>query len=290
LGDISYADDDFLHNPVQFNYENVWNGYMNWMQDIMATKPYMVLVGNHESECHSPACLDDEERRTKLGNFSAYNHRFKMPSEESGGVMNMWYSFSYANAHFISFNTETDYPHAPEANTGDSHLLPAGHFGYDGELMAWFENELIKANASRHIRPWIIVGGHRPIYEATGVNVDLQNLIEDLLYKYQVDIYFCGHVHSYARSYPVYQGQAVKSYVNPPYPTYVLVGGAGCDEMSGAQGVELSDWCAYQDTTYYATGILTVYNSTTLTWEYIISKDGTVKDSFTITKNPPALK
>jgi hypothetical protein len=27
-----------------------------------------------------------------LSNFTAYNSRFRMPSEESGGVMNMWHS------------------------------------------------------------------------------------------------------------------------------------------------------------------------------------------------------
>lgn len=28
-----------------------------------------------------------------------------MPSAESGGVMNMWYSFNYKNVHFVNINT-----------------------------------------------------------------------------------------------------------------------------------------------------------------------------------------
>lgn len=37
-----------------------------------------------------------------------------MPAEESGSGTNMWTSFDYGNAHFISIDTETDYDHAPE--------------------------------------------------------------------------------------------------------------------------------------------------------------------------------
>jgi hypothetical protein len=55
--DIGYADDAFLHTPFSFEYENVYNNYMNWMQNITSQKAFMVLPGNHESECHSPACL-----------------------------------------------------------------------------------------------------------------------------------------------------------------------------------------------------------------------------------------
>jgi hypothetical protein len=48
LGDISYADDDFLHTPFEDNYENTWNEYMNIIEPFTALYPYMVLVGNHE--------------------------------------------------------------------------------------------------------------------------------------------------------------------------------------------------------------------------------------------------
>ena len=38
LQDIGYADDAYLHTPLQFEYENVYNNYMNWMQNVTATK------------------------------------------------------------------------------------------------------------------------------------------------------------------------------------------------------------------------------------------------------------
>jgi len=144
LGDIGYADDAFGHDPIKFLYEDAYNGYMNWLQNLTTVMPYMVAVGNHESECHSPVCLAEEKKAKALSNFSAYNTRWVMPSEESGGNTNMWFSFNYGPVHFVSSNTETDFAGAGEENTGDSHIpwLPAGHFGADGEYLAWLEADL----------------------------------------------------------------------------------------------------------------------------------------------------
>lgn len=36
-----------------------------------------------------------------------------MPSEETGGVMNMHYSFNFGNVHFISIDSETGFDNAP---------------------------------------------------------------------------------------------------------------------------------------------------------------------------------
>jgi hypothetical protein len=44
VGDISYADDWFHHDPNEFGYENVYNGYMNWMQPIVSAKVWCFLV------------------------------------------------------------------------------------------------------------------------------------------------------------------------------------------------------------------------------------------------------
>lgn len=60
--------------------------------------------------------------------------------------------------------------------------------------------------------------------------------MEDLFYKYGVDMYFSGHVHSYERNYPVYQGNVdPNKYNNPKATTHLLIGGAGNDEMHGIQ-------------------------------------------------------
>ena len=62
LGDIGYADDSFAHSPGAFGYEDAYNGFMRWLEPISSSVPYMVAVGNHESECHSPACIANLER------------------------------------------------------------------------------------------------------------------------------------------------------------------------------------------------------------------------------------
>ncbi|KAG7375911.1 hypothetical protein PHYPSEUDO_014891, partial [Phytophthora pseudosyringae] len=56
IGDISYADNSFLtaKNVFGFYYEQVYNKFMNSMTNVMRQMAYMVLVGNHEAECHSP--------------------------------------------------------------------------------------------------------------------------------------------------------------------------------------------------------------------------------------------
>jgi hypothetical protein len=54
----------------------------------------------------------------------------------------MWSSFNYGMVHFVAWNSETDYPNAPCLNHGDSGVIPAGHFGVDGEMLAWLEADL----------------------------------------------------------------------------------------------------------------------------------------------------
>jgi hypothetical protein len=71
-----------------------------------------------------------------LSNFSAYNARWAMPADESGGVLAMWFSFDYADVHFVSIDTSTDFPGAPEGETGDSH-------------MPWFRKYLRDARPAR---------------------------------------------------------------------------------------------------------------------------------------------
>lgn len=288
-GDIGYADDAFLINPLHMTYENVYNGYMNWFQNVSTNIPYMVTPGNHESECHSPACVINHKKYgLPLSNFTAFNHRWHMPSVESGGHQhsNMWYSFNFGPVHYVSLNTETDFDGAAESTTGDSHMknLPAGGFGYKGEYMKWLENDLATAdqlredmmidgadNVSTRARPWIVAVGHRPYGDITEA--------AKLFQKYKVDVYIAGHKHSYARS----NGGAFGNDT-----MYVVAGGAGCDEMK--QGVEEFEGMVVPElhdvvsrSSRYASGVMTT-NSTNLKWELIDSVTGEIIDSFELTK------
>lgn len=66
------------------------------------------------------------------------------PWLESDARSNMWYSFNYGPIHIVSIDTETNYPDsANDEHTG----LSNGNF--TGNQLAWLEQDLAKANASR---------------------------------------------------------------------------------------------------------------------------------------------
>ncbi|KAI9918304.1 hypothetical protein PsorP6_011449 [Peronosclerospora sorghi] len=303
IGDIAYADNAFLtlEKVFGFYYEEIYNRFMNSVTPVMQRLAYMVLVGNHESECYSPACLVSKDKRHSLGNYTAFNTRFRMPSPESGGVLNMWYSYDYASAHFTSVSTETDYPNAPR----NAHLT-SQRYGDFGNQLAWLEADLKAAHANRNKVPWLIVGMHRPIYcsrssDANGNPTDdydartVQLAFEDLFIKYKVDLVFQAHVHSYERMYPIAKGRAIKEgvspdktiYDNPQAPVYVITGSAGGPEgLFQYKNPPSPDWLVIRDNARYSISKLTV-TPTNLTLTTIASATGEVYDKFSITKTAP---
>jgi acid phosphatase type 7 len=284
-GDVSYADDSDTYPGCtnNFCYEQVWDDYLADVQSWATTLPYMVVPGNHEADCHDAFCEADLTLRNQFANFTAYNHRFRMPSQESAGVMNMWYSFNYGNVHFVSVNTETDFSGAPEEH---SYTYPCGGFGAN---LAWLEADLKAATVNRTQHPWILAAGHHPIYSGDAVDTNIQAAIEDLFYQYGVDVYFTGHVHSYERAYPVYQRVVEKTYVNPRATLQLIVGGAGNDEMVEAPALNdpppsPGPWTAMQDG-YYGIGQVTIIDDHQLRFDYIRTGSGEVFDTVVLTRN-----
>jgi hypothetical protein len=228
-GDVGYADDSFLHLGCFFSfcYETVFDDFMAQLQAKGGASelPWMVTPGNHEADCHDFSCITKRAYREALWNFTAYNARFKMPSGPTGGNSNMWYSFNAGPAHFVSLDLETGYPGAAEEKR---YVFKSG--GFSGDMVAWLEADLKAVNRTEH--PWVFVAGHHPMYNGGSVNTEMQAALEQLLYDYEVDAMFTGHVHSYERDYPVYQGQLEStSYVDPRATVHLLVGGAGNDEQ-----------------------------------------------------------
>jgi len=282
VGDISYADDHV------FEFQSTWNKWAEMMENTTSIKPYMVLPGNHEYTSWDPFLFFSTH------NFVVYNHRFMMPGSTTGEQQNMYYSFDYSNVHFISMSTETSYPDAP--------------FGNDfGDQLAWLEADLIKANQNRHLRPWIIVGGHRPIYSSSAGYSDLngnptnnliplggsncatlQKTFEDLFVKYGVDVLFTGHVHSYERTYPAYKGKRVGDYTNPKAPIGIVVGNAGCVEgLTDGDPTHWNNpapsWSAFRWGSGWGYGLLKVDNLT-LQWDFFNAGNQSIIDSVTTTK------
>lgn len=301
VGDIAYANNDYLtlNQAAGFFYEEVYNKWMNSLMPLMGCVPYMVLVGNHEAECHSPRCMVSRKKRKALGNYAAYNARFKMPYEESGGALNMWYSFDHGPIHFTSLSSETDYRGAPS-----NQALPKKTYGGFGDQLSWIEADLKKAVANRDKVPWIFVGAHRPIYSVANSRDDIpieqalfvQAAFERLLVKYKVDVVLTGHVHYYERQLPVAYNKPVmdgvsvkyKLYDNPKAPVHILTGGAGNTEGLSEAPTHAASWNAAKDYTHFGYTILHA-NRTTLLWKYISSADQTILDKFAMLKTDAAL-
>jgi len=277
VGDISYADD---RNSAR--YEEVWDTWFNMMSPILPSIPYMVMPGNHEHQSGAPFLPYSQY-------FVDFNYRFKMPlagplsntkNSYYNHTHNMWWSFDHQNVHIIALSTETDYANSP----------------YDpefGDQLEWLKADLIAANKNRHNVPWIIAMGHRPLYTSAKDNYfqktqgPLRALTEDLFHQFGVDLYFCGHVHAYERSWPVYKNQTVqKNYNNPKGLTVITAGGAGCTEGLLTDWLDpRPDWSAKifdEDETY---GLIHINSNTELKWELFSAKGNRVVDSIVLTKD-----
>jgi hypothetical protein len=92
-------------------------------------------------------------------NFTGYINHFRMPSTESNGLGNFWYSFDSGMTHYVQIDTETDLGHgliAPD-EPGGSEGEDSGPFSTirDAQLN-WLQQDLQSVN--RSVTPWIIVG------------------------------------------------------------------------------------------------------------------------------------
>jgi len=268
VGDIAYADDHVL------SFQGTWNEWSGMVEPISSVLGYMVLPGNHEYTSYNPLLYFSTR------NFVVYNHRFLMPGLRSGSNTSMFYSFDYGNVHFVSYSTETSFPDAPFGDASDF-----------GDEVKWLERDLQAANlpANRKLRPWIIVGGHRPIYSSckgysqNGVPINslvppsnsatLQTTFEDLFTKYKVDIILTGHVHSYERNYPAYKNKRTGGFVNPPNPIGIVIGNAG--NMEGLENgdpdnwdIPQPEWSAFRFGGDFGYAHLSVHNDTHINWKF----------------------
>jgi hypothetical protein len=252
-GDVAYAG-----TGAEWEFEEIWDVWCDQVEPIAAIVPYMFAVGNHE----------------KYYNYSSFSARFKMPSQQSGGEGNFWYSIDYGNVHFTFMSTEHDYDAATPQQQ-------------------WLIQDLQKANQNRKQIPWIFVLGHRPMYSSDKSEWDshrpgahFQQVIEPIFLKYGVDLYLCGHMHMYERVYPVEDGTVVSSgnvYKNPGATAHVnqATGGVFIDEsyidpQPAWSASRRSEW---------GYGRLTIHNNTYLHYEFVHQDDGNVLDEFWISKD-----
>lgn len=133
--------------------------------------------------------------------------------ENGGGVGNMWYSFDYGLAHFVSLDAETDFAGSPERSflsdlvgdeakpsKGNTHVTDSGPFGDVGDYndtktyaqYQWLSKDL--ANIDRCKTPWVIVMSHRPMYstQISAYQKDVRAAFQAVLLENGVDVYLSG--------------------------------------------------------------------------------------------------
>ncbi|KAF5556916.1 acid phosphatase [Fusarium mexicanum] len=192
----------------------------------------------------------------------------------------------------------------------ETHITDAGPFGYiDGSIKdnkayqqyQWLKEDL--KNVDRCKTPWVIVMGHRPMYsshDSSNYHLHLREAFEGLFLKNKVDLYIAGHVHWYERLKPirncVVDKKAIRNdsekngtyVVNPGYSMVHLINGAAGNIESHATintSWPLPDITAHRNLTSFGFSKLTVYNATTLAWQFIQGHDGQVGDDLTVLKN-----
>jgi hypothetical protein len=230
----------------------------------------MVCPGNHDISCHSATDIGCSKN---LRNFTAFNSRFKMPSN---GVKNMWYSFDYGPIHFVSINTESDYPYSP---TSPNTFIGIGAGGNFGNQLEWLENDLRKANDNRMKIPWIIVYGYRPMYDKVVFDWPLfskyylRKSFEGLFLKYRVDIYFAGHIHAYERNSKILNG---KKDENGIY--HITIGSPGCQGKADKDYFIKNDFTEYYNYKDLGWGELIIHNSSVLEWNFLKTENKEIED------------
>lgn len=216
-------------------YESIQNNFYDQMTPITTQKPFMVGPGNHEADCDVGGIKDPAHNITYTesicmpgqSNFTGYINRFRMPSAQSGGTGNFWYSFDHGMVHYIQLNTETDLGqgHVGPDELGGVSGMDSGPFGAtENAQIDWLEQDL--ASVDRTKTPWVIAAGHRPWY-LSYANVskticwDCKDVFEPLFIQYGVDLVISGHSHLYQRSAPLADGVIDPNELdNPSAPWY----------------------------------------------------------------------
>lgn len=80
---------------------------------------FLFTQGNHEE-----ACVEQNPKACPVGqrNFITYLERWHMPYRQSGGPNNMYFSWDFANVHFISMDSEVTYPGSPEGPVSSNRI------------------------------------------------------------------------------------------------------------------------------------------------------------------------
>lgn len=192
----------------------LWNTWFEGMDGTFAVQDFI---------SHHPLLMSNGNHDLLTINYLA---QFAMPQEASPGELadgEEWYSFDYANAHFVVLNDTT--------TSGRT---------VTGAEATWLEADLSAVN--RATTPWIFVIHHMTFYTcgtggAHAPNTVARSAWQPIFDAHHVDFVLAGHNHFYQRSYPINGIDTVVAHESSGAPTimggqpsgtiYVVAGGAG---------------------------------------------------------------
>jgi predicted phosphodiesterase len=234
---ILHTGDIIYPNGEQWGYDFC---YFPIYKDIIKSVPVYPAPGNH-----------DYNRPSLLG---PYLENFYVPDNATNPAhKKRYYSFNYGNAHFIALDTE---------------LVPDGLANVD--QLRWLENDLTNSTDA----VWKFVFFHQPVYSSGlhGSSRTAQNVVAPLAEKYNVDIVFTGHDHTYERTVPMLNNVPSDNGV-----VYLVTGGGG----AFLYPVGRSSWTAFSGSFHHVTDVQ--IQNLTLTMAPV-EIDGSRRDSYTLVK------
>lgn len=204
-----------------------------------------------------------------------------MPRAGNGAPADaMYYALRIGTVQLVMLNSETD------IDTAD----------IDAAQLAWATRTLAAANANRKAAPWVVASHHRPLYCTNHDKMDCQDfalllrlIVEQLYQSNGVDLHFSGHLHSYERTLPLYQGTPTSlNYTQPAAPVYVVGGNAGNREGNSMPKGGTS-WSAFRSAEIGFTSMVFssdfALNDHTLQVSMFDAATGAELDAFAITKS-----
>jgi len=173
-----------------------WNAWFNGGAKLFAAIPIVPVMGNHETYS-----LD-----WKMAKPDYYLSLFALPANGLAGLERFAYSYDYGDVHFIVLNTQLN------------------------ELQEWYPDLLeqqqrwLAKDLSKTQKRWKVVLMHRGIWTHpfNGPLDDIGQTFVPVFDQYHVDLVFTGHVHSYARTKALKNGNP-----DPDGTIYISTGRSG---------------------------------------------------------------
>lgn len=215
-----------------------WDVFGTMMEPLLSTRYQLAVPGNHE---------------ITQNNGVDFIHRFPMPFLQSGSESPYMFSYEAGPVFIVG--------------------LPGSYAATDQASPQWrFVAEKL-ASVKRTRTPWLVVMFHTPWYNSNLAHYEEglkhQWDMEGLLYKYGVDLVFNGHIHSYERSFPVFNYSR-----NECGMIHIVIGDGGNYEgPANYEGTPPGwkrpqpSWSAFREAAF-GPGLLSVVNASHAEWAW----------------------